>query len=283
MNEKRYFCIRGFMKSGTNWLERLVNRHPQVSSTGEFHWQEILQPLLNRGNTTSLFRNKKFFLQTVEMLRDVFRKSIELANAPQATWVGDRTPHSLDPLILPEAHHISIIRDGRDVLVSRVFHLFNNPGVTRVFERSPELAEMLQGFKSDPWFFHKSPELLLSSEELVRISARWWREHLESDRETVVSNPDLKVMFIKYERMHLETELVSNEIFGFLEVDPGLAEPITGDAAPGFEEERPDKFQRKGIVGDWKNYFTDSSRAWFQEEAGEELVRQGYAENGVAW
>jgi len=283
MSEKRFFCIRGYMKSGTNWLERLLNRHPQVSCTGEFHWEEILQPLLNRENNSSLFRKQQFFEQTLESFRNVIRESIVLANDPAALWVGDRTPQSLAPVILPEAHHISIIRDGRDVLISRVFHLFNNPGVTRVFNRSAELREMLEAFQDDPWFFHKTPELLLSNEELVRYSARWWKEHLESDRQVVEAHPDLQVMFVHYERMHLETESVCNEIFRFLDLDPSVAAPIEGDAAPGFDRERPDEFRRKGIVGDWRNYFTETSRDWFVEEAGDELVRQGYASSEDAW
>lgn len=283
MSDKRFFCIRGFMKSGTNWLGCLLNRHPQVSSTGEFHWQEVLDPILRREHHGPLFRHAELFELTVHSLRDAFRKVIVAANDPAAVLVGDRTPHSLSPLIVPEAWHISIVRDGRDVLVSRAFHLYNNPHVTRLFNRNPALRAQLREFQQNPWFFRDAPELLLAHEELVRDSARWWREHLESDRQTVASHPSLKVRFVRYEELHADTASVCDQLFEFLEVDPSLAAPVEGQAAPGFDAERPNSFFRKGVVGDWKNYFRQQSRDWFVAEAGEELERQGYAPLSSDW
>lgn len=282
MSEKRFFCIRGFMKSGTNWLGGLLNRHPRISSHGEFHWQEVMDPVLQR-EKSSLFRQPEVFQTAIEGLREAWRQTVVAANDPAAEWVGDRTPHRLAPLVDLNASYISIIRDGRDVLVSRVFHLYNNPQVTRIFQRDPGLRKMLQEFRRDPWFFSKSPELLLSHEELVRDSARWWREHLENDRETVAQNPSLKVRFVQYEALHARTHEVCDELFQFLGADPAEAPPIEGEIAPGFERERPDSFFRKGVVGDWKNYFRPDSRTWFMEEAGDELVRQGYVGSDRQW
>jgi hypothetical protein len=44
-------------------------------------------------------------------------------------------------------------------------------------------------------------------------------------------------------------------------------------------EEDPSSFYRKGIAGDWKNYFTEEDRRVFKEEAGELLIRLGYEED----
>jgi hypothetical protein len=283
MTEKRFFCIRGFMKSGTNWLGALLNRHPEVSSAGEFHWQELLDPLQRQGQNLAVYRKPGLFKSTLDRMRQVIREGIVQANDPNAIVVGDRTPHSLKPLILPEAHYISIIRDGRDVMVSRMFHLLNNPGVTRIFQRNRHLRGLLDEFRNDPWFFDKSPELLLSIEEPVRVTARWWREHLESDRQTVRENPELQVRFLRYEDLHVNPELICKELFEFLGVDPTLANPIEGQTAPGFSEGRPDSFFRKGVVGDWKNYFNDDSRSWFDDEAGDELRELGYVGDNGGW
>lgn len=46
------------------------------------------------------------------------------------------------------------------------------------------------------------------------------------------------------------------------------------DREPGKED--TGNYLRKGIVGDWKNYFTGTARQVFQERVGERLVRLGY-------
>ena len=73
-----------------------------------------------------------------------------------------------------------------------------------------------------------------------------------------------------------------SELFKFLDVDPTRCAKIEGALKPGFEKERPTEFLRKGVVGDWVNYFTDDTKKWFKDEAGEELITQGYAAND-AW
>ena len=114
---------------------------------------------------------------------------------------------------------------------------------------------------------------------MVRESSRWWREHLEKDRAAVEKFPHLPVRFVNYEALHADVEAERAKLFEFLGVKPKKAAKIEGCLKPGFSEERPNEFLRKGTVGDWKNYFTDDVKAWFKDTAGEELQRQGYAEN----
>ena len=47
-----------------------------------------------------------------------------------------------------------------------------------------------------------------------------------------------------------------------------------GGRNPGTEDKG--SFLRKGIAGDWKNYFTREAREVFDHYAGEELVALGY-------
>jgi hypothetical protein len=47
-------------------------------------------------------------------------------------------------------------------------------------------------------------------------------------------------------------------------------------------EEKKSSFLRKGIAGDWRNYFNKETRAVFQEYAGKELIRLGY-EKDDSW
>lgn len=42
----------------------------------------------------------------------------------------------------------------------------------------------------------------------------------------------------------------------------------------------PSKFMRKGISGDWENYFTKESSEVFDYYSGNALIQSGYEENG---
>lgn len=269
------------MKSGTNWLGSLLSSHESICVLGEFHWQELADPL-NKLVRHDVYRSKGLINKTRSEFQELVKRCLRHAAHPKATLIGDRTPHTLGPVILKDAPHISIIRDGRDVLVSRAFHLYNNARIHRLFDRIPGMRKDHERFVENPWFFKENPHLLLRHELMVRESVRWWRKHLEADRNTVDKHPYLQVKFVHYEALHKDTAGIRNELFKFLEVNPKRAAKIDGVLKPGFQEERPNEFLRKGAVGDWKNYFNDDTRKWFNLEAGEELVRQGY-EQSLDW
>ena len=282
--DKQFFCIRGYMKSGTNWLGSLLSSHEEVDCVGEFHWQQIVAPA-NRA-----IRKLPIYSQDdgsqAEQLRaglENLTKQLLLSGAhPKATLIGDRTPHTIEPVVIRGAKHICIVRDGRDVLVSRAFHLYNNPDSHRLFERFPELELLRQKFASDPWYFKNHPDDLLGHEAMVRESARWWRDHQQSDREACEKYPNLPVLKVRYEDLHADVQAERHKLFEFLGVNPRRCAQISGHLKAGFKEERPNEFLRKGSVGDWENYFTDQTRRWYKEEAGEELRLQGYV-TGADW
>ena len=267
------------MKSGTNWLGRLLQTHPDVQVVGEFHWEPLVT-VLNR----MLRRNRIFArLEIQETVRAGFdqmiRDSLVAATGGQARVIGERTPTTLEPITLRGAHHLSIIRDGRDVLVSRAFHLFNHPNVTTLFDRFPEMKRDLEAFQADPWYFRQHPDRLLHNEEFVRDSSRWWKEHLQRDRETVQKLPRLPVRFVRYEDLQRDVEGERIRLLHFLGLDTDQLPPLPDVLRPGQAEENPTAFVRKGIVGHWENYFTDRTRAWFKQEAGDELIHQGYVDS----
>ena len=114
------------MKSGTNWLGGLLNTHHDISVVGEFHFEHVVVEL------DRMFKNNNIFhevpdlpVDTRNRFDELVKSTISQAADPRATVIADRTPYSIEPVTLRGVPQISIIRDGRDVLVSRAFHLFN--------------------------------------------------------------------------------------------------------------------------------------------------------------
>ena len=91
MSDMRYFCIRGFMKSGTNWLGSLIDSHESISVRGEYHWQKLAEPFNQLLNAHVLFEKMK----STQFVRDEFVefvKQVMRHNAdPTAVLIGDRT------------------------------------------------------------------------------------------------------------------------------------------------------------------------------------------------
>ena len=267
------------MKSGTNWLGSLLSSHVDISCVGEFHWQNILTKFNENQDQLPMFRRRDMREKTRQYLEEMIKKTMVAAAEPSAKLIGDRTPHRILPLSLHDAAYITIIRDGRDVLVSRAFHLYNNADVHRLFQRIPAMAESHQHFKEDPWYFEKHPEKLLCHEIMVRDSMIWWRDHISSDLSVAEKYPQVPVAFVRYEDLHADTHGERKRLFEFLDVDPSRAANIEGDLKPGFSKERPTEFLRKGAVGDWQTYFSEDTKRWFKEEAGQTLIDQGYADS----
>lgn len=279
MTDKRFFGLRGCMKSGTNWLGSLLSSHAEISCVGEFHWQEVVKQFNVNQNNLPIFGSAESKDRARDHFEDMIRKCLIDAAEPSAKLIGERTPHTILPTILRGIPYITIIRDGRDILVSRAFHLYNHPQVHRLFDRIPAMGKTFEEFQKDEWYFKKHPEKLLCHEVMVRESIQWWRQHLERDAQAVEQFPNLKVKFVRYEDLHRDTHGERTKLFEFLNVDPKMAAKIKGDLKPGFKTERPSEFLRKGKVGDWRNYFTDQTKQWFKEEAADCLIQYEYEAN----
>ena len=281
MIERRFFCLRGFMKSGTNWLSSLLSSHQDIGCYGEYHWQSMVEELETKFATLPIYQDLNFRKQIRVTFEDMIKQCLILKDS-KSTVLGERTPTTLAPFVMSNVPHISIIRDGRDVLVSRAFHLHNEPDVHRLFERIPEMAEQNKHFRKNPWYFRDNPTELLKHEMMVRESVQWWQQHLEQDRNTCKRHPEVPVKFVHYEALHQDTEKYRRELFEFLDVDPKCCAKIKGVLKAGFSKEDPRQFLRKGQVGDWKNYFTEDTKNWFKDVAGDELILQGY-EDSMDW
>ena len=89
----------------------------------------------------------------------------------------------------------------------------------------------------------------------------------------------MPVKVLKYEDLHEDLHKNAVAMVRFLGADPAKLPKIPAHLLPGHSEEKPNSFNRKGVVGDWKNYINPTVAAWIHDEAGDELMRQGYVDS----
>lgn len=122
---RRFVFVRGHPRSGTNWVSNLLNLHPRVCCTGEFHFETIYNAIhRTRSIPWQLSGREPVSSALEEAFRYMLRRCISAAcrqRRPGAEWFGDRTPSDL-LYWMPGARYIWVLRDGRDVAVSWTFH-----------------------------------------------------------------------------------------------------------------------------------------------------------------
>lgn len=289
--------VRGHPRSGTNWLGNLLNLHPGIYCTGEFHFE----PIYHAAEHAKTFPWQLTYSEPVRsrldsavqgLIRDCITAACR-AECPRANlaWFGDRTSRPLFDMV-PGERYIWILRDGRDVMVSWTFHQLRlGPEViNKSIPPGPRehLLEVSKEFRADPNIFREQPDRLLTNRAWVHHVANSWNYSLQTSLEQaeyMESRATSSRLFrLRYESLRADTETLRQQLYEFLDLDPSLAKPLSQETGttPGFNRDDPNDFRRKGEVGDWKNYFTDESRAWFNEVAGQSLINAGY-EKDLNW
>lgn len=280
--EKQIFFVVGVMKSGTTWVQFLLDAHPEICCKGEAHFIDILTPKMNTVFSTyngrSLIRRDLFVeagiegncaFYTVEEARYIIIAAMGLmfarwAGDADVKCVGDKTPEHISALTalekaIPSAKYIHIIRDGRDAAVSAWRIDIHRDHEDRLKE------------------FH-------SFESFLEDFAENWNQDVKEAREFGAAHPK-NYFELRYEDLHRESEPIVRSMFEFLGVDVSDAavnecietasfERVTGGRKRG--QEQPGAHMRKGIVGDWRNHFDKASKAIFHEHAGTLLKELGY-------
>ncbi len=280
--EKQIFFVVGRSKSWTTWLQFLLDAHPQICCKGEGHFADVLYPLLGnafqRYNKQSSSRSGLFEKSGLkgnfptynrEHLHYMLRTAIGLlfvqwAGDADVKCIGDKTPEHgsvLDLLdaVIPAAKYIHIIRDGRDVTVA-----------------------------TWEWNMNMNPERILKQygnfAGFVENLAKYWRDSVTQARNFGGAHPN-RYFELRYEDLHREPEPIVHAMFQFLGVDAG--DDVVTDCihAASFErltkgrkrgQEQSGAHMRKGVVGDWRNHFDETSRAIFRRHAGDLLKQLGY-------
>lgn len=274
---KKIFFIAGTEKSGTTWLQMMLDHHPQVVCKGEGQFGTKLWPVLRgaledyssfvSGLNQKVFNEIDHFpifhersIRAIQAFSALLLLS-EYGDDPGILSIGEKTPGHLRTLVrlnvlFPDAKFIFIFRDGRDIAVSGWHHLKRQYGES--------------GEKIDDY---------------ARRIAKVWKSDYEKVLSFAEQQPE-SCTFVRYEDLHRCPAPEISRLLSFLGLDSSseiVAECIdacsfsklTGGRNRG--EESQNSHFRKGIVGDWTNYFDQKAWEVFNQEAGDLLIKLGYS------
>ncbi len=271
-SRKKVFVV-GCAKSGTTWLQNLINGHPRMAMNGEGRFTWRMFPFIAQAFKAFNTDQAKFIGKEVTLLRDVdlvmcarmlfdiqlFRYAEVSGKSLGAIQViGDKTPqHCLSiPLlnqIYPDAKFIHIIRDPRDAATSG--------------------------------WHHFGPDSQKPQEEYLGYFIRdVWSQAVAAGRDAGKNIP-AHYLEVRYEDLHREEAYQIRRCLEFLDVDASAESVEISSKAGSFKErsggrergeEDPKGFYRRGIVADWMNHMSPEIAARLCEPVAALMLSCGY-------
>ncbi len=170
---------------------------------------------------------------------------------------------------------IVIIRDGRDVMVSAYHHFIIPNNHCPKFEQTnwrqwlqaDDITNVRKNLSKFIEIFHN--RYTVGGKKVT------WSKHVSDSCPKATT-------FITYEALRTDPVLVLQKVISCLKLDEQvdlqhIVDKFSFDNQKKHSEET--SFLRKGIVGDWKNYFNAESAKRFDTYAGETLYKYGYIDN----
>lgn len=281
LDGKRLAFVGGQGKSGTTWVERLLDAHPDAACLGEGHFAAGLGRRLyaaledyNRlvaSNNARFPELEDFPPMDDPAMADLVRVALMLQFAriaqrrPAARVVAVRTPSELDWLrqlaqLAPGACFVHVVRDPRDVAVSLWFH-------------GERLAPGSMGRE------HGTP---------ARLAARLvpgWARHVHNVRQAAVAEA-AQLHEVRYERLIEDGPVEAAGLFAALGLDSSARvvgqaleacrfEKLSGGRRPG-QADAGSHF-RSGTSGQWTDVMPVAPENGWPPEVVELLDSLGYA------
>jgi hypothetical protein len=207
-------------------------------------------------------------------------------------YMGDKTTEfyctKVDVLhdLFPDARYLSMVRDGRDVVVSDFFLLFRAGKFDDLPAEGREHAHRAHQYH----VLGKGSPTPLFCEATLRHFLNEWLESIsggERARELYAN----RFRQIRYEDLVADTPGTMRALYRWLGVDAADAiidrvieqssfERNSGGRKRGEADNTAE--WRKGISGDWKNYFTEDDKAIVKSAVGTLLMELGY-ERDMSW
>lgn len=273
------FFVGGAPRSGTTWLQYLLDSHPEVCCRGEGlfmkHLAEPLEAMMAARRKALAVKNDTVFrhaggyeLPASEDVEVLLGTAVLLALERQRAGkpcraIGEKTPENVFffarmKQLFPGAKFVGIARDPRDVLTS-AWHFFHKPapGEDAVAAKTAFIASAL------PSLDHGARTMLALAEQFP------------SD-----------CMNVTYEGMRAAPAPVAARLFRFLGVADGgdvvascvartSFAALSGGRSAGMTQDG--SFFRKGVVGDWRSTLTPEMNETILGRLGWMYPRFGWA------
>lgn len=251
--DRRRILVNGVPKSGTTWLYRMILAVPGYQERGNFRGDISLYDSVQPGNVV---HGHDWY--TAELNQKLSEANIKV---------------------------VLVTRDLRDQTVSRMFHLKRDQ--THAWQPTIEPLNNDEALMLSIEGREAGNDLpLLPGVEAWKTFTRQWLA------------ADINIVYLRYEDLVAEPIKEMGRVFNNLDlpvprsllqaiVERNRFERLTvghkfwqSARRPG-QEDAASHF-RKGITGDWQNFFNEAHRQRFKELAGDWLVEMGY-ETGMDW
>lgn len=305
-------------RSGTTWLASILNAHPEVSCRNEGwlltdkdgsadkwldknsvdRWCMLKAPrgtyvrhLGAAGVERALRRG---------MVRELVKQAV-LAEGwkdySKLKWMGDKTTtHYCTHVeflhdVFPDARYLYMLRDGRDVVVSDMFLKFRDDQLRMDPDLSLEQVRDIERAREYHYYGRGKP-VPLFTRETMRFFAGNWVECVSGGlRAQELYGAGGGFFQVRYEEMVADSTACVRSVYEWLGVradEAAVARAVDACKWENFSEGRargeadPKAEWRKGISGDWPNFFSQDDKDMFKRIAGGLLVQLGYASD-LSW
>jgi len=169
----------------------------------------------------------------------------------------------------PAWAHYFIYRDPRDLLVSQVYYateIYTDHALHEFYNRLPNMDERLKAVIQGIYEDEKANRPGIADQYARFIAWLNFPGILPVRFEDLIQN---RAQTISVMLDHLEQAGYQIPLDRQVAIEK-VARSIDPKRSPTF---------RKGVVGDWRNHFTDEHKRLFKESAGDLLIQLGYEQN----
>lgn len=247
---QKVLFIAGLPKSGTTWLKKMVTSYPG------FH--ELLIP------DVAAYELATGGSHDYDLPADMFSRFNDMLVVTKMHVHG--SPHNVELLRAAGVRYVVLYRDLRDVAVSHVFYVRRTPW----HPEHPVYANL------------SVPEGLAAFAERTLLAYADWVRSWHENRDPKAS------LELRYEQMLADPAAAMTRVAEHFELDRSPARIREMVESHSFQklsrgrsrgEESRGSFFRKGVAGDWANYFTSQLKDLYKGLVGEFLIEFGYEQH----